>query len=348
MIMSLYFIHYSERLSEDSKYNALVAPKHVERTLRSCGAKEVHWHTWTHLPIAKAQSVVWRITDVLQCLLSLSIFHRGDTLLFQFPYPGMMLGLILRLLYLKGVKTVILVHDLHEYRSQEVPSGIKGKIRAFNRASVLLVHTPQMASLLRESGVITRMQPMTLFDYYSDDPFRDETSQIKDRTVIAFAGNLNKSAFLRTMERSLIPGELTIRLYGVEPKTSFANEQMEYCGKFLPEHTGAIEAGWGLVWDGDRLDTCSGLLGRYLTIIAPHKLSLYLACGMPVIVWKKSAHAAFVEENNIGIAVESIFEAYNRIGAMSEADYVEKMKNARVIGEKLRHGEYLKNALHEI
>ena len=346
--MSLYFIHYSERLSEDSKYNALVAPKHVERTLIDCGARAIYWHTWTHVSVAKIQSLLWRITDIIQCILTIPKLHDGDKVLFQFPYPGMMLGLILRILHHQGVGTMILVHDLHEYRSQEVPTGIKDKIDVFNHASALLVHTHQMAVLLKSYGVKTKMQPMTLFDYYSDDPFRDETSQIKDRTVIAFAGNLNKSAFLRTMERSLIPGELTIRMYGVEPKTSFANEQMKYCGKFLPEHTGAIEAGWGLVWDGDRLDTCSGLLGRYLTVIAPHKLSLYLACGMPVIVWKKSAHAAFVEENNIGIAVESIFEAYKRIGAMSEADYVEKMKNARVIGEKLRHGEYLKNALHEI
>ena len=44
--------------------------------------------------------------------------------------------------------------------------------------------------------------------------------------------------------------------------------------------------GWGLVWDGAKLD--SGDTGLdYERFNQPHKISLYLACGLPLIVWSE-------------------------------------------------------------
>ncbi|NRO11242.1 Beta-1,6-galactofuranosyltransferase WbbI [Lactobacillus helveticus] len=51
--------------------------------------------------------------------------------------------------------------------------------------------------------------------------------------------------------------------------------------------------------------------GNYLRYNDPHKLSLYLASGIPVIIWKKAAEAKFVEENKVGITVDSL-EDYRR------------------------------------
>ena len=50
-----------------------------------------------------------------------------------------------------------------------------------------------------------------------------------------------------------------------------------YKGKFSPENISFIEGNWGLVWDGDQLETCHGKLGEYLRINSSHKISLYIA-----------------------------------------------------------------------
>lgn len=64
---------------------------------------------------------------------------------------------------------------------------------------------------------------------------------------------------------------------------------MIWHGSFKPEESPEHLQG---VWDGDSVDTCAGNTGAYLRYNNPHKTSLYLACGMPVIVWKEAAIAA--------------------------------------------------------
>ena len=73
--------------------------------------------------------------------------------------------------------------------------------------------------------------------------------------------------------------------------------------------------------------TCSGNTGEYLKYNNPHKLSLYMASGLPVIVWKKSAIAEFVLSNNVGIAVDSIFEIKDNINKITDEQYADMRKN---------------------
>ena len=108
-----------------------------------------------------------------------------------------------------------------------------------------------------------------------------------------------------------------------------------------------MQGGFGLVWDGDSSDTCSGMYGEYLKINNPHKASLYLASNFPIIVWRQSALADFVRNNNCGILVNSLFEILESLESMSEDEYQELVKNSKRIGEKIRQGYYLKAALEK-
>ena len=76
-----------------------------------------------------------------------------------------------------------------------------------------------------------------------------------------------------------------------------------------------------MVWDGDSIDTCSGNFGQYLKYNNPHKLSLYLSSGLPVVIWKQAAQAEFVKKHNVGICVENLKEAENIICNIKEQDY---------------------------
>lgn len=116
---------------------------------------------------------------------------------------------------------------------------------------------------------------------------------------------------------------------------------------FQGDHTGTIHGGWGLVWDGDSITTCDGVLGDYLRYNLPHKLSLYIAAGLPVIVWSQSAVADWVKENHLGLVVDSLEELPERIAAVTEAEHRDYIAHSRKMGNRLRNGEMLKARLSD-
>ena len=102
------------------------------------------------------------------------------------------------------------------------------------------------------------------------------------------------------------------------------------------------------VWDGDSLDGLTGLYGAYALLNSPHKLSTYLAGGLPVIVAKNAAAADFVAREQVGVALNSLRELPELIRTMPEEDYQRYAANARRVGTRLRAGENTKRALRKL
>ena len=109
-----------------------------------------------------------------------------------------------------------------------------------------------------------------------------------------------------------------------------------------------MEGSFGLIWDGDSLETCSGDYGKYLEYNNPHKLSLYIAAGIPVITWKGAAIADFIKKYNIGFTVNSIYEISEIIGKMTLSEYEEYKNNLKGLQEKVCSGFFTKMALEKI
>ena len=105
------------------------------------------------------------------------------------------------------------------------------------------------------------------------------------------------------------------------------------------------EADFGLVWDGDSLDECTGDWGEYLRINDPHKTSFYLRAGIPVIVWSQAAMAPFIEEQKVGIAVDGIHQLSEKLATLSAADYQQMRQNAGTMGQRLNECYYVKEGL---
>ena len=72
----------------------------------------------------------------------------------------------------------------------------------------------------------------------------------------------------------------------------------------------------------------------------PHKLSLYIAAGLPVIVWKQAAVAAFVTKHEIGIAVESLTDVSERIQSLSDGEYNEMVKTVKKLQKEVVKGQH--------
>ena len=106
-----------------------------------------------------------------------------------------------------------------------------------------------------------------------------------------------------------------------------------------------VKADFGLVWDGDSIDACTGAWGEYLKINNPHKTSFYLRAGIPVIVWSQAAMAAFVRDNHLGLVVDTIEDIGRQLRTLTKDQYQQIRENAAAIALRLADGHYVKEGM---
>ena len=250
----------------------------------------------------------------------------------------------------RGLRVITLVHDISELRSgdrevnKDMPDSIENVL---SYSDVLIVHNESMRKWLVAHGAAEKpLVILGMFDYLTDVPFPD--ADASGRASVTFAGNLrpDKCGFLKQADK--IP-EVKWFLYGAKfDPSAMRGAGINYCGCMkpseLPQH---LCRGFGLVWDGDDLDACTGEWGEYLRWNNPHKLSLYLASGLPVITWSKAATAAFVKEHDVGFAVDSLRDIPMMFAGLTAERYLQMCGSARRIAQRLRAGEFLSSALHK-
>lgn len=341
-----YIVNFISLLSTQSKLNAQgKAREDVTRTMVSLGYKEIQITRIDYpMPFNKKRNIpiISGLKEYISILFKCRNIKKGDTVFFQ-DFAGDHQQFMIKKCKAKGARVAALVHDVMSVR---FGGDTNNDIKALNSLDYLYVHTPAMKNRLLELGVKTPMKPINLFDYYSEDEQLDVEKIAKEQNTIIFAGNLMKSEFIGPLINSEIDKRIKYRLYGFRGNRDFSkNSQIEYAGFFKPEHTATIHGGWGLVWDGDSIDTCSGELGEYLRYNLSHKISLYLCAGIPIILWSKSSIAEWTIKNKVGFCVDSLSDIPNKIAALSEEEYREMITNARNIGLKLREGYYLKHAI---
>ncbi len=286
---------------------------------------------------------------------ALNQLKQGDELLIQFPmlHHSFFTTHHVKKAQKKGVKVHFIIHDLEVLRYANLDTvPLKHKIRVqiqesglLDAADGIIAHNPIMKSVLVDKGIdADKIVSLGIFDYLIPD-FQENNELSKNQPIIV-AGNLaqEKAGYLYSL-----PAEPAYNLYGVGFDESRALANETYFGSFLPDELpAALEGGFGLVWDGDSAETCSGVFGEYLRYNNSHKASLYLATGFPLVVWKKSALSSFVLEKGCGIAVESLHDLKETIDNLSDADYQDLVDNAKRVGQEIREGHYLKTALKHL
>lgn len=281
----------------------------------------------------------------------------GDVLVYQHPVFGWMSGLkAIPKLKKKGVKFVALIHDLESLRK-----GIAGVVETSEKISerkdvdflqlfdVIICHNEKMKQYMLTKGFKEeQLVVLGIFDYLTDGPLSTRTADRKNSVNIA--GNLAKAkcGYVYEMTKQESAGSLTVHLYGINFNEEVKNPALQYHGSFKPEELPEkMEGGFGVVWDGNSADSCVGNTGEYLKYNNPHKLSLYMASGLPVIIWEKAALADFVKENHVGLAVASLKETEEKLRLLSDQEYAEMCENASKISALVRSGHYFYHALDE-
>lgn len=230
-------------------------------------------------------------------------------------------------------RKIAIIHDLDSVRfTPNNGKAIKKEIKSLNKFDYVIAHNEKMRKWLIRNGLSTKIVTLNIFDYLLDDEITIPHS--KDYKLVV-AGNLNKSQYLCDIDKVLLH---TINAYG--PLSSYQiPKNMVYKGSFSPDELPKyIEGEFGLIWDGEETGTCSGTNGNYMRYNNPHKLSLYVACGLPIITWKQAAIADFVENNDIGFTVNGLVEVDAILDNLSYQRYQEMVSNVRKLSFDLRCG----------
>lgn len=318
-------------------YNAAdKARRDVDRTLVRNGYEIIE------IPYAKYKgkifAIVSHLTAILKVLKKINKVNPKDIII---QYPGYRIGtrtIALLTKLLGKCNVTILIHDIDSLRYK---GGISEReLNILKRSDRILVHTENMYQYLLQKGVKTRMDVLWLFDYYAKG---DSCLNVLNGTYsLVFAGNLEKSGFLKKIGNILKP--FTLYLYGLPLEYNWP-EGLSYEGKFAPDEINDIKGDWGLVWDGDSIEKCDGKIGEYLKYNSSHKVSLYLASGKPVIVWNQSAVAPFIKRNNLGLGINSLDEIPLLLNNISKEDYRKLLISVKEIQDKLRTGKMLETLL---
>ena len=280
--------------------------------------------------------------------------EQGDKVYIQFPLVShsIFIGSVFHRLKRKGIKIVLLIHDLESFRMQFkqdtnilVRKGFEFEENgALKWADEIIFHNKKMASAALKMGIARdKIKILRIFDYLIPDYDAEKMSTrvIDRKEPVIIAGNLrkHKAGYIYNL-----PNNCNFNLYGVGYEDQ-KKENIHYYGSFesddLPYH---LNGSFGLVWDGESSETCEGLYGSYLKINNPHKTSLYLASGIPVVIWSKAALADFIQTNKCGITIDSISDIATKIESLSNEEYLEIRRNVEKIGKLLRNGYFTLSA----
>lgn len=221
---------------------------------------------------------------------------------------------------------------------------LKFEKRFFAMCDKILVHCENMKEFfVRHSVPAAKLQIFEAFDYLTGMPMNPLTAE--HMNTVNICGNLSPHKCGCYKDLKTIKG-VDWCLYGPNFNLAYAADNVKHMGEFPPDVLpGQFKYGWGLIWDGDSAETQTGLFGLYQMINHPHKLSLCLSSGLPVIVWAKSGVADFIVKNRIGFTISSLQNVPRMVKSVSLSEYAMLRKGAMAMGCELRDGKIVKRAL---
>ena len=286
-------------------------------------------------------------TKAGKSLLTLKVYlsllwklKKGDILFLQTSMK--VLDGIFRIKELRHFKIIYLIHDVFSIRyddQEKHESEITQDINSLNKCDYVICHNSAMKDRLRSLWCKSVLIELGIFDYRVSSA---STPRQQDMTVpsIAFAGNIAKSPFLIDLDARI--NRINVNVYG-NPLSEFQN--LTYKGALPAEELPQkIEGMYGLIWEGDYI---AKEKDNYLRYNNPHKTSLYIVSGLPIVIWSKAAMADFVVSNNIGITIDSLDELEDRLYNISDKEYRTMRNNCLNLREQLLKGYHLKRAINK-
>lgn len=282
--------------------------------------------------------------NTLLLFLSVCVLSKKDILFTQVSYRTLK-----RLLLLKKIfrfKLVFLIHDLYSLRYSETNSRkihqeeIKTDIKMLSKCDYVIAHNEYMVARLKQNGCNSKLISLGIFDYYFKGNILNRFHRDGEIWKIAYAGSTKKSLFLRYLDN--IVKHFEFHLYG-GPEMPF--NTFNYHGSVDPDLLPQIiEGHFGLIWEGDENISKED---NYTCLNNPHKLSMYLVAGMPMIAWKESAAAKFILKNKCGIVINKLDEIDIKLSVLTSSDYNLMVNQCMKLRKTLINGDHIIKALRQ-
>ena len=314
-----------------------------EKTLERIGFKNLGLRRTT-IP----NSIIGSILTFCGVLIGLVRLPKRSTICLIYPTKKYY-NLILKVAGIKKCKIITIIFDLRSHRKGKL--GVKKEIDLLNSNHIIISHNQFMTKWLTDNHLKSDVVNLDIFDYLSKKENLVDKQNNAEKHSIVFAGALGygKNGFIYDLD-SIQPKNYTVNLYGIgyEEKRHKENSIINYKGFFpADEVVNRLEGSFGLVWDGISIEECAGNFGEYLKINNPHKTSLYLRAGLPVIIWDKAAMSTFVSDYNVGIAVSSLRDLDDKLNKLSKESYLKMKENAVKLSEKIGTGHFLEAAIQK-
>ncbi|WP_156139716.1 hypothetical protein [Sphingomonas sp. 35-24ZXX] len=271
-------------------------------------------------------------------IILFSFFHPKSTIVAHFPIYNKSAQILVRLMRYRH-KLILLVHDIDQAR-QVMPTQDISDLRY---ASGVMVSGRLDKIAEYEENFPLRRSYLTAWDYLIDITV---PTVLPTANKILFAGSLDqdKSAWIYDTRRTV---GLVLSGQGFDRHAGLPVD--DFIGSFNPEQPKfSMEIGWGLVWDGCSIDGLAGPTGTYQRFNQPHKYSLYIAVGLPIICNTHAAIAQTVSDLGLGICVESLRDIPSSISALSEDERMRMIINVRKVRSFLINGHSLIAAFREM
>ena len=312
----------------------------IEETLSKLGYKNAGLPQTTYSN--KIAGFLITLAGVLKVLFTVSA---NDVVVVQYPFKKYY-SFVCNIIHLKRGKVITIIHDLGTFRRKKLTA--EQEIKRLNHSDVLIVHNDKMEIWLKEQGYTKPMVCLEIFDYLSPSVNNNtqEPNQKPIKVIYAGALTYKKNRYLYSLND--VMSKWQFELYGggfeeakIEDKTFFKFKGFVPSDQLIEQ----VSAHFGLIWEGDSIHTCSGDFGIYLRVNNPHKVSLYIRCNLPIIIWKEAALASFVAENKIGVCIDSLEELDSILSSISAESYNEMVRNIKEINKKIASGYYCKRAV---
>lgn len=278
------------------------------------------------------QSLVSRIDGITAGVAA------GDIIVYQYPSYNQFKfeKTFVARLKQRGARIAMLIHDSELLRDNRFLK----EVALFNQADMLITHGKRMELKLKTFGITTAMVSKELFDYVMPcDQISLEPNLSKS---IVIAGNLQKSVFLHDWNY-----QTEVQAFGEKGNFSLGANVL-YNGAHSQHNLLRImpKDCFGIAWDNDLFQ--GGNYREYTRYNAPHKISLYLALGLPVVVWKESAIADLIVKYKLGYAIDSLDEIDSLMARVDEDELKKLKERVNKFSYLLREGIFTKQALLQV
>ena len=335
------------------------AKSDIETTLQRLGACNIGLRRTTH-----KNAVAHFVRNLSGIMRATFLLQKDDVLVLQYPLKKYFTWCC-NLAHRRGAKVITVIHDLNSFRSKRLTP--QQERERLDHSDVIIAHNEKMQALLEGYGLQHPIVQLGIFDYLSPEGIsqsrpsaregweKNAAEVAQDRSFF-FLGNMAPASNRFVYDLAALLQRHPMHLYGNHLDQALFMQATAGKGRDLVQFHGYAndfglmahnEGDFGLSWYGESMQSGKGKIGEYMAINNPHKVSLYLRCLCPVILWKEAGLASFVEREGCGLLIDRVDTLEETLAAVTPEQYATMMQNVRRVAARIASGYYFEHALGE-